>query len=63
MIIQPDSIVADPDADTSAKAALRAVLREFRSVARLPTHFLREQMLATLEDARIRIDRINAESA
>lgn len=65
MSYQIDSLSADTAPEASARLAMRAVLFEFRKVMRgaRQVHPMREEMLGVLADARLRIDRINAESA
>jgi hypothetical protein len=56
-----DSFTANCALDTNGRLAMKATLREFRSIMRKsPTsHPLRLEMLGVLADARKSIDRIN----
>jgi hypothetical protein len=65
MKYQHDSFIADPAPDASARLAMQAALRDFRSIMRQssPSHPLRAEMLGVLADARKSIDRINAKAA
>jgi hypothetical protein len=64
MSYQTESFTADKAPDASARLAMRAALFEFRKVMReaRAAHPLRKEMLGVLTDARLRIDRINAQS-
>jgi hypothetical protein len=65
MSFQTDSFAADKAPDTCARLAMRAALFEFRKVMRdaRPAYPSREDMRGALVDARVRIDRINAQQA
>jgi hypothetical protein len=65
MKYQHDSFIADPAPDASGRLAMKAALREFRSIMRESpaSHPMRAQMMGVLADARKSIDRINAKAA
>ena len=60
MIFQANSFTADLTPDDDSVSAMKAALRDFKVIMRQGTeHPRRPEMLAILNDARVRIDQIN----
>lgn len=63
MIFQPQSLAADGNPDDASLRAMKAALRDLKVVMRTPRlgkeHPRRPEILAMLDDARSRVDRIN----